>query len=121
MTRGRVSADVPLYFGLSVWLCAAILFPLHLGWTGVSPLEFVSFLLVATLLVSWGDASENGLAYPNWGEVSIQTLLRFIALSVPAALMFFIGAFAGTDATTAPSEGIQQAHQRASHESQGEA
>lgn len=82
-------------FGLPVFLCAAVLFPFHLGWIGASLLSFVGYLVMAALLFSLADVLGHPNDYPRWLAIAPQSLMTVLALIVPAALAFSVGAFVG--------------------------
>ena len=84
-----------LAFGLPVYLCAAVLFPFHLGWTGASLLSLAGYLLVAAALFSLADAVAHRALYLKWAALIPQTVLSLLALALPAALAFSIGAALG--------------------------
>lgn len=84
-----------LSFGLPVYVCAAIIFPLHLGWTGTPPLAFAGYLVAASILFSVGDAYRHWSLYEGWPALVPQSVLTLMALAVPAALAFSVGAIAG--------------------------
>ena len=85
-----------LCFGLPVYLFAAFLFPLHLGWTGSSPLSFVGYVVFAAVLFSVVDAFVQPTFYPQWLAVVPQSILSLLlVLVVPAVLAFSIGSALG--------------------------
>jgi len=84
-----------LALGIPVYLCAVVAFPLHLGWLGVSWAGFASYVLLAAALFAVVDFVSQRSLYPSLTSVVPQTLLSFLALAVPAALMFAIGAALG--------------------------
>ena len=84
-----------LTLGVPVYICAAILFPLHLGWTGASWLAFAGYLVIAAALVSVADALEQPTFYPGWLSLIPQSLLTLLALAMPAALAFGMGSIVG--------------------------
>ena len=84
-----------LCFGLPVYLAAAILFPLHLGWTDAGLLALAGYLVVAAVLFSLADALTQPALYRRWVAVVPQSLLSLLALAVPAALAFALGAALG--------------------------
>src|SRR5690606_42116257 len=92
-----------LSFGLPVFVCAAVVFPLHLGWIGVSMAAFGGYLLLATILFAAGDAHPHWRFYDRWSMIGSQAILRFIALVVPGLLSISLGSLvtprgAGLDA-----------------------
>ena len=84
-----------LCFGLPVFIFAAILFPLHLGWIGTSPFSFAAYLVVAAVLLSVVDAFVEPSFYPQWLAVIPQSILSMLALVLPAALAFALGSALG--------------------------
>ena len=84
-----------LSFGVPVYLFAALLFPLHLGWIGASPLELVGYLAIAAILFSTADAIAQPALYRRWVALLPQAVLSMLALAVPAALAFAVGSLAG--------------------------
>lgn len=79
--------------GVPVYGCAAIVFPLHLGWIGASWADLALYLGFAALLISAADA----LAAPRLNRLPFvpQSALILLAIGAPAALAFAIGSFAG--------------------------
>jgi hypothetical protein len=84
-----------LSFSVPVFLCAALLFPLHLGWIGASPLDLVAYLAIAAVLFSITDSLLQPELYRRWDALIPQALLSMLALAVPAALAFAVGSLAG--------------------------
>jgi len=84
-----------LSFGVPVYLCAAIVFPIHLGWTGTSLPAFAGYLAAAAMLFAIGDAWRDWKLYDRWQALVPQSFLTLLALAVPAALAFSVGALAG--------------------------
>jgi len=84
-----------LAFGLPVYLFAAMLFPLHLGWTGAPLLSLAGYLLLAAVLLSVADALHHRTLYPKWRALIPQSLLSLLVLALPAALAFAIGSALG--------------------------
>lgn len=82
-------------FGVPVYLCAAIVFPLQLGWVGASWAAFAAYLLIAAALFAGVEQFLQGSLYPNWVSLLPQTFLSLLALAVPSTLMFAIGAAVG--------------------------
>lgn len=80
--------------GVPVYGCAAIIFPLHLGWTGTPWVGFAIYLGLVVALFSGVDA----FARPRVNKLPIvsQSLLFFLAIGTPAALTFAVGSFAGS-------------------------
>jgi len=84
-----------LCFGVPVYLCAAILFPLHLGWIDSSVLSFAGYLVVAAVVFSLADAVAQPALYRPWLSLIPQSFLSLLALGVPAILAFTLGSLAG--------------------------
>ncbi len=84
-----------LSFGVPVFVCAAVVFPLHLGWTGATPGELLIYLAIAAALFSLADALGQSDFYDRWHAVIMQSLLSLCALALPALLAFAIGSAAG--------------------------
>jgi hypothetical protein len=84
-----------LSFGVPVFVCAAVLFPLHLGWTGTPPGPFLGYLAVAAIVFSLADAWTQSDFYDRWEAVLLQSCLCGCGLAIPAALAFAIGSVAG--------------------------
>lgn len=84
-----------LCFGLPVYLFAALLFPLHLGWTGSSLGSFAGYLVAAAILFSIADAIAQPAFYAKWSALIPQSILSLLAIGVPAALAFAAGSAIG--------------------------
>lgn len=84
-----------LSFGLPVYLFAALLVPLHLGWIGASLLELVGYLVVAAAIFTVADAVTHPGLYVKRRALVAQAFLSLLALAVPAALAFSAGLLAG--------------------------
>jgi hypothetical protein len=84
-----------LSFGLPVYVCAAILFPLHLGWIGTSPLGFAGYLAIAAVLFSLADAIAQPAFYRRVIALVPQAILSMAALALPALAAFAIGSAVG--------------------------
>lgn len=94
MQRTRQSIWQPdAALGVPVYGCAAVLFPLHLGWTGNSWAGFAAYLCIATLLFCAVDA----FARPRLNRLSLfsESLLVLLAIGLPATLAFAAGSLAG--------------------------
>lgn len=79
--------------GIPVYGCAAIVFPLHLGWIGASMIDLAMYLAFAALLFSAVDT----LAAPRLNRLPFvsQSALILLAIGAPAALAFTVGSYAG--------------------------
>lgn len=95
MWQRWILREPALAFGLPVYLLAALVFPLHLGWTGGSWLGFLGYLAIAAALLSVADALLRPRDYPGWAMVIPQAFLSLMALALPAALAFGVGTLAG--------------------------
>jgi hypothetical protein len=95
MWQHWILREPALAFGLPVYLLAALVFPLHLGWIGTSWLALACYLVVATALLSVADALLRPGYYPSWTSIFPQSVLSLLVLVAPAALAFGIGALAG--------------------------
>jgi len=84
-----------LSFGLPVYLFAAILVPLHLGWIGTSLLGFAGYLAAAAIIFSIADAVTSPDLYPKGRSLAAQSVLSLLALALPALLAFGAGSLAG--------------------------
>lgn len=80
-----------LCLGFPVYLFAAFLFPLHLGWSGASYLALVGYLGVAGVLFTTADVLMQRGFYREWQEVCAQTVLTLLTISLPAVLFFSLG------------------------------
>jgi hypothetical protein len=80
-----------LCLGFPVYLFAAFLFPLHLGWSGASYLALAGYLGVAGALFIAADVVMQRGFYRRWQEVCAQTVLSLLTMSLPAMLAFAIG------------------------------
>lgn len=80
--------------GIPVYGCAAVIFPLHLGWTGTPWVGFAVYLGLVVMLFAAVDA----VARPRLNKlpVVLQSLLLVLAIGMPAALAFAVGSFAGS-------------------------
>ena len=79
--------------GVPVFGCAAIVFPLHLGWMGASWVDLAIYIAFAALLFSAVDA----LAAPRLNRLPLapQSVLILLAIAAPGALAFAVGSIAG--------------------------
>ena len=84
-----------LCFGPPVYLFAAFLFPLHLGWTGSSLGSFAAYLVTAAILFSLADAIAQPGFYARWRALIPQSVLSLLAIGVPAGLAFAAGTTMG--------------------------
>ncbi|HEY6814880.1 MAG TPA: hypothetical protein VI168_05005 [Croceibacterium sp.] len=87
----RILSEPALCLGLPVYLCAAFLFPLHLGWNSTSYLTLAGYLAVAGALFTAVDVATQRGFYRHWQEVGAQAVLTLLTISLPAVLVFSIG------------------------------
>lgn len=80
-----------LCLGTPVYLCAALLFPLHLGWSGASFLALAGYLAFAGALFTGADVMVQRGFYRRWPEIAAQALLTVLTIALPAVLLFSIG------------------------------
>jgi len=80
-----------LCLGFPVYICAGLLFPLHLGWSGTSYLALGGYLTVAVALFTGADVIAHRGFYRRWQEVCAQSALTLLTISLPAMLAFSIG------------------------------
>lgn len=95
MLKHWVLREPSLAFGLPVYLVAAFVLPLHLGWTGASWLAFAGYLGLVTVLFSLADAALRPAYYRRRLSVLPQSLFSFPSLAIPAVLAFALGTIAG--------------------------
>lgn len=77
--------------GVAVWLCAALVFPLHLGWSGASAGLLLAYTVIAAGLLLVADALHDPDAYPSWRELRFQAAPFLLAVAVPAGVAFALG------------------------------
>lgn len=80
-----------LCLGLPVFLCAGLLFPLHLGWSGTNYVTLAGYLAFACALFTAADVIMQRSLYRRWAEVVAQSVLTLLTLSLPAILLFSVG------------------------------
>jgi hypothetical protein len=85
-------------FGAGVWLCAAFVFPLHLGWSGAPAASLAAYSVIAAGLLLAADALHDPETYPSWRELRFQAVPFLLAVAAPAAVAFALGH------ATAPAE-----------------
>ena len=88
----RILRDPAFGLGLLVWVVAATLLPFQLGLTGATLLALVAYLAVAGALLATADAVLNPAFYRDWSDVGLQSVFWMISLSLPAGLLFALGA-----------------------------
>jgi hypothetical protein len=79
------------YCGAAVWLCAAFVFPLHLGWVGAPATALVVYTGVAATLLLTADVLIDPAFYRSRGTVRGQFGPFLGAVALPAAIAFVIG------------------------------
>ena len=89
--QGWIFREPALCLGIPVYLFAALLFPLHLGWSGASFLALAGYLAIAGALFTGADVLTQRGFYRRWQEVCAQSVLTLLTLSLPAVLVFSIG------------------------------
>lgn len=80
-----------LCLGLPVYLCAGLVFPLHLGWSGASYAALAGYLVIASALFTAVDVARQRRFYRHWQEIGAQGILTLLTIAVPAVLLFSIG------------------------------
>lgn len=96
--------------GAAVWLCAAFVFPLQLGWAGAPALALLAYVAIAGGLLLTADILQDPLSYRGPRAVRAQAGPFLLAVAAPAALGFAIGqALAPLDAAIAEDEVCQLA------------
>jgi hypothetical protein len=78
--------------GVPVYVCAAVIFPFQLGWTGSSLPGFALYLVLAAALFSIADTFEAPSFYPKWGYVLPQACCSLLILAAPALIAYFSAA-----------------------------
>jgi hypothetical protein len=77
--------------GAGVWLCAAFVFPLQLGWAGASAAALLAYVAVAGALLLAADILQDPATYRGPGAVRAQVGPFLLAVAAPAALAFLLG------------------------------
>ncbi|MGV3555640.1 MAG: hypothetical protein ACO1OD_10325 [Croceibacterium sp.] len=77
--------------GASVWLCAALVFPLQLGWAGAPVIGLLAYIAIAGGLLLAADILHDPLSYRGKGTVRAQASPFLMAVALPAALAFLLG------------------------------
>ena len=95
MVQHWILHEPSLAIGVPVYIFAAILFPLHLGWIGTSLSELAGYLVAAAMIFSLADVLTHKGAYPKWTSMTSQLLLSFFSLVLPASLAFTMGSIIG--------------------------
>lgn len=79
------------FVGGAVWLCAALVFPLHLGHAGAPAAALLIYAPVAAGLLLIADILHDPRTYRGGGSVRSQALPFLLAVAVPAAFAFVVG------------------------------
>lgn len=109
-----------LCFRLTVYLCAGLLFPLHLGWIGASWPALFAYLVLASLLLATPVALLTGpLPHAKWQAFLLVAALTAALLALPASLAFGLGSVLGPideafDETICATQGLSEADTAAS-------
>jgi hypothetical protein len=80
-----------LCLGIPVYAFAALLFPLHLGWSGASLLVLAGYLVIAGTLFTLADVLTHRGFYRRWQEIVAQSVLSLLTIALPALLAFVVG------------------------------
>lgn len=83
--------DPGSYLAVQVWLCAALVFPLHLGIKGASVLSLLAYLGMAGALLTLAHAIQEPDIRGDWQVAVFEWISRVLSLAVPAALAFALG------------------------------
>jgi hypothetical protein len=89
--QGWIFREPALCLGIPVYLFAALVFPLHLGWSGASYLALAGYLGVTGALFTSADVLTHRGFYRRWQEICAQAVLSLLTVSLPAVLVFSIG------------------------------
>ena len=77
--------------GAAVWLCAAFVYPLHLGMAGAPAFALVAYVALAGGLLLTADILQDPVSYRGEGTVRAQAWPFLMAVAVPAVLAFALG------------------------------
>jgi hypothetical protein len=77
--------------GASVWLCAALVFPLQLGWAGAPVIGLLAYIAIAGGLLLAADILNDPVCYRGRGAVRSQAGPFLLAVAGPAVLAFALG------------------------------
>lgn len=80
-----------LCLGIPVYAFAALLFPLHLGWSGASLLVLAGYVAIAGSLFTLADVLTHRGFYRRWQEIVAQAVLSLLTIALPALLAFAFG------------------------------
>jgi hypothetical protein len=95
MWQNWIIREPAIAFGFPVYLLAAVVVPLLLGWTGVTLVGLAVYVVAAAGAFSVTDAVIRPADYPNWASVIPQACLSLATLALPAMLAFSIGSIGG--------------------------
>ena len=95
-TSGRVTScskswifrEPTLCCGVPVYICAAVIFPFQLGWTGASLPGLAAYLGLAAVLFAIADTFEAPTFYPKWKYVVPQACCSLLIIVVPALIAY---------------------------------
>lgn len=88
--------DPAVSFRLAVYLCAGLVFPLHLGWIGASGADLLVYLAIAAVILATPVALlVEPLAHPRWQAMLLVAVPNLLFLAVPAAAAFWLGSALG--------------------------
>jgi hypothetical protein len=91
VVQSWILREPALCLGIPVYAFAALLFPLHLGWTGASVLMLGGYLVVAGGLFTLADVLTHRGFYRRWQEIAVQSVLSLMTIALPALLAFAVG------------------------------
>lgn len=80
-----------LCLGIPVYAFAAVLFPLHLGWSGASLVLLAVYVAIAGGLFTIADVLTHRGFYRRWHEIVAQGVLSLMTIAAPAVLAFAVG------------------------------
>lgn len=89
--QGWIFREPALCLGIPVYLFAALVFPLHLGWSGASYLALAGYLGVTGALFTAADVLTHRGFYRRWQEIVAQAVLSLLTIALPALLAFAVG------------------------------
>jgi hypothetical protein len=77
--------------GGAVWLCAAFVFPLQLGWAGAPATALLAYIAIAGGLLLTADILHDPVSYRGPRAVRTQAWPFLMAVAGPAVLAFALG------------------------------
>lgn len=104
-----------LCFRLAIYLCAGLLFPLHLGWVGASWGGFAAYLVLASVLLALPiTLFDEPLPHARWQVLLLVAGLTAGLMVLPATLAFSVGSAIGPideafDETICAAQGMGEA------------